>query len=289
VYTDQDGMDPISEMQGSALGELEEPMSDPMYDVSAQRDHSSSQEGKVEPDVDSSDVASPSQNTHKVDDGIVGNDASEDELAPNCADTEEPIGVRLRYDDRWLAVKDKQHADLMELAATAKRHAQRKVCQPSSDFNLLLDLACTINDWYQSAIGQWARQLGLVHKPAPLKKKERVQEKVDRSYGGDIARVLDFVRSTIIVNTASQAKQVLDFVLEHAVVYAIKNRYDPDYDGEATGGYRDINLQLSFRELEGSDFEGYVFELQIILAAFLEVKSDDGHRKYILCRNMRGD
>ena len=101
--------------------------------------------------------------------------------------------------------------------------------------------------------------------------------------------MLDFVRSTLVVENVQQAIQALHFVLANGVVHTVKNRYDPAYDGMATAGYRDINMQISFAELDGTPFSGYVFELQIIIASFLEVKSDDGHKRYILCRNLRGD
>jgi len=147
----------------------------------------------------------------------------------------------------------------------------------------------SIHAWYQLVVSQWAGHLGIEHKEAPLKKLQRVQEKAERSYNGNFSRVLDFVRSCLVATTVSQTTRAVNFVLMCAIVHTIKNRYDPDYDGEATGGYRDINLQLSFRELDGTPFEGYVFELQIILSLFLEVKSDEGHRRYVLCRNLRGD
>lgn len=78
-------------------------------------------------------------------------------------------------------------------------------------------------------------------------------------------------------------------MFSQAQVFAVKNRYDLDYDGVATAGYRDVNLQLSFDETKGTSFEGYVFELQIILRKFLDIKSDEGHRRYIACRNLRGN
>ena len=72
-------------------------------------------------------------------------------------------------------------------------------------------------------------------------------------------------------------------------VFIIKNRYDLELDSRATAGYRDINMQLSFEELHGTPYDGYVFELQIILQSYLGIKSDEGHKRYITCRNLRGD
>lgn len=132
-------------------------------------------------------------------------------------------------------------------------------------------------------------QLQLEHREAPSKKLARVKEKVERAYNGDVSRVLDFERSSIVVESAMEAIRALNIVLDQAIVFTIKNRYSLSYNGKATGGYRDINIQLSFEEFEGTPFAGYVFELQIVFATFLEVKSEEGHRRYVLCRNLRGD
>lgn len=196
---------------------------------------------------------------------------------------------RARYEERWNALKETQTSDLEDLAEIAQEHEQEKVIQPLKDLDGLFAVAEMLNEWYQETVEGWANVLHLRHKRAPLKKWERVLEKVQRSYQGDVTRVLDFVRSSLIVDTVAEAKKALEFALDQAKVHALKNRYDPSYDGKVTAGYRDINLQLSFPEMEGTGFSGYIFELQIILATFLEVKSDEGHKRYILCRNLRGD
>lgn len=145
-----------------------------------------------------------------------------------------------------------------------------------------------INDWYQSVIHLWARHLCVGHHPAPIKSKHRATEKLLRSYAGHAERVLDYVRSTLIVNSISEANAVLQFVLAETVVFVVKNRFDPIYDGLETFGYRDINMQLTFPEFEGTPWDGYIIELQIHLKQILDIKSDDGHTKYIEVRNMSG-
>ena len=128
------------------------------------------------------------------------------------------------------------------------------------------------------------------YKRAPLKKHSRVFEKIDRSYNGDASRVLDFVRASLVATSVREARSALEFVMERAVVKSIKNRLDSDYDGKDTAGYRDVNLQLTFAEVEKSSvYKGFVFELQIILQKFIDIKSDHGHRLYVQCRNLRGD
>ena len=143
--------------------------------------------------------------------------------------------------------------------------------------------------WYQSRVAVWAESLGVEHKPAKMKSAARVIEKTGRSYKDDVSRVLDFVRSTLVTRSVAETRRVLEFVMNNATVRTAKNRYDPGYNGVSTAGYRDVNIQLQFDEFNGALFEGFVFELQIILAEFFALKSGDGHKRYVTCRNLRGD
>ena len=89
--------------------------------------------------------------------------------------------------------------------------------------------------------------------------------------------------------TVDEVRQCFLHAQKHSHVHKVKNRYDTSYDGLATFGYRDMSLQLTFPELHGSEYEGFVFELQILLDSFLAVKSEKGNKCYVQCRNLRGD
>jgi len=178
---------------------------------------------------------------------------------------------------------------LVELAAVARKHQQSKQLQPYFDFDSLMHAATDIDPWYQDIVANWAEDLQLLHKAAPLKKQARILEKIERSYKGHMQRVLDLVRASIIVDTVEDARKALELVMREARVFVVKCRYDLDFDSAETNGYRDINMQLSFDELKGTRFEGFVFELQIIIAEFFKIKCEGQHEKYIECRNLRGN
>ena len=131
--------------------------------------------------------------------------------------------------------------------------------------------------------------LHVEHHPAKRKSRARAQEQILRSYGGKAERVLDFLRSTIIVDRISQVRDVLKLVMDEVDVHIIKNRFDPLYDGFETGGYRDVNVQLSFPEFDGTPWEGHIVELQIHLRAIIEIKTEAGHAQYVSCRNLSGN
>jgi hypothetical protein len=73
------------------------------------------------------------------------------------------------------------------------------------------------------------------------------------------------------------------------VVARVKNRLDPRYDAAASGGYRDVNLNLLMhtREARRLGLVGHVCELQLVLRGVAEVKGAEGHRSYVMFRNLR--
>ena len=83
-------------------------------------------------------------------------------------------------------------------------------------------------------------------------------------------------------------QHVLDVVLFNARVHIIKNRFSPDYDAKDTYGYRDLSLQLSLHELEGTLHDGFVSELQMHLKCISQLKQDSGHKLYVQLRNLVG-
>ena len=95
-------------------------------------------------------------------------------------------------------------------------------------------------------------------------------------------------RRAFVVNSVDEAREVLKVLLKDARVHLIKNRFDTCSDANSTAGYRDMNLQLSFAKLDGTDFEGFIFELQIHVEAILKLKNAEGHKRYIVLRNLRG-
>ena len=74
-------------------------------------------------------------------------------------------------------------------------------------------------------------------------------------------------------------------------VIRIKNRLDPTHSSLETGGYRDvlINFTIDTAEAKNLGVSGHVCELQLILVKFYELKTEDGHGRYITYRNLRAE
>lgn len=56
-------------------------------------------------------------------------------------------------------------------------------------------------------------------------------------------------------------------------------------------GYRDlaINLRVTSAAAQALGLQWHVAEVQLLLRAFADVKAEEGHARYILWRNLRGE
>ena len=79
------------------------------------------------------------------------------------------------------------------------------------------------------------------------------------------------------------------------VIVRIKNRLDPEYDSSQSAGYRDvmINLQIQNEETVRLNVQNHIAELQLIPRRVYNWRSNgdtgvQGHRNYVLWRNLRG-
>ncbi len=126
-----------------------------------------------------------------------------------------------------------------------------------------------------------------------VKTAQRAQEKVQRSYAGDVSRLVDLCRQSIIFESPCDISTCLaDIAADPAVsLVRIKNRLDPQYDAARSAGYRDvaINLRMVGPEARNLNLDEHVCEVQLILKAFAELKSDSGHSRYVTFRNLRGE
>ena len=115
---------------------------------------------------------------------------------------------------------------------------------------------------------------------APLKGEARACFKTVDKYAGNARRLTDIARCTIKCPTLRAALAALRFLAKHGgfVIVLIKNRLTLAFDASATGGYRDLLLNL---EIVGSK---HIVELQITLTPLLAIKAGGGHAAYQIAR-----
>jgi hypothetical protein len=126
-----------------------------------------------------------------------------------------------------------------------------------------------------------------------LKRVSRAIEKSIRSYGQDVSRLLDICRQAIVFEGFRDLSACLGLIAADpdVQILRIKNRLDPDYDASASGGYRDVNINLRLRTgaARRVGVDSHVCEVQLLLLDMALLKSSEGHQHYVSGRNLRGD
>ena len=126
-----------------------------------------------------------------------------------------------------------------------------------------------------------------------MKRHGRAIEKLLRSYGNAPARLLDVARSCLVLESVEDLCRCLGIIAadQDVRIERVKNRMHPEYNACCdSAGYRDVLINLCIqsrvaREL-GVDF--HVCEVQLILLEFAQLKTRDGHKRYVRARNNRG-
>eukprot|EP00948_MAST-09A_sp_MAST-9A-sp1_P001807 g1807.t1 len=113
----------------------------------------------------------------------------------------------------------------------------------------------------------------------PLKSKNRCKEKADNEYAGDVSRLVDIVRCSVVVDNEHDLSEVAKHLLEQNVVVRFKNRFrEPLWNG-----YRDALFNIKIGN--------FICEVQLHLTACLS-KKEESHKYYeffrtYFCGNMK--
>lgn len=113
--------------------------------------------------------------------------------------------------------------------------------------------------------------------PKTLKSRERAIEKINADYDGDVSRITDLARSSVIFETEYQVLQALDILQQDMKVIRIKNRFQ-----NPVNGYRDVLLNIRMPNQ-------HIVEMQLHLRHILEVKYEFGDKLYQEIRTIEAD
>ena len=152
-------------------------------------------------------------------------------------------------------------------------------------FNLNLALEALDGSIF-SEVEAVALRLGLVFKPGPAKLNKRCYEKARLCYNGDLSRLSDLRRASVLCPTVAALLELLRALSVTAgiEILRVKNRFSRDYDATSeSGGYRDLQLNV---RVGGT---GLIWELQLHLEVIEELKKStgtSGHARYVIFRAM---
>jgi serine/threonine protein kinase len=116
---------------------------------------------------------------------------------------------------------------------------------------------------------------GVVYKGAPTKGAPRIAEKVRTDYGGDVRRIVDAARGSIVCETLAQLRRVVGVLQAGGAGVPKVVRVKDRLSAPASGGYRDVMLNV--------EEDGHVCELQLHLSTLIAIKSQ-AHRIYDILR-----
>jgi len=126
-----------------------------------------------------------------------------------------------------------------------------------------------------------------------VKSVRRSIEKATRSYKKDVSRLVDICRQSIYFERMEHLLQCLHVMSADSdvCIMRLKNRFDPDLDTASSAGFRNLAINLRIRTSQAMDLalEAHVCEVQLLLATMASIKNDNGHKRYIDFRNLRGE
>jgi hypothetical protein len=129
-----------------------------------------------------------------------------------------------------------------------------------------------------------------------VKAEARAMQKAFRTYGGNWRRLNDLCRSSLVFDSVPQMAACLRAISNDAELCVVpsgdgKMRLREKFDAVAlSGGYRDVQLTvlLDTAETRARGVHGHLAEVQLHLTPILALKSEGGHKNYVLRRNLKG-
>ncbi|CCN68882.1 RelA/SpoT domain-containing protein [Vibrio nigripulchritudo] len=142
--------------------------------------------------------------------------------------------------------------------------------QPYSDFDVLYSKAHQAQFELENLCKTTAMLSGTSPYFAGVKSKERAQEKIEKELNGEVSRITDLARATLVADDISSLVASYEMLHQNAKILKVKNRFK----SPTPSGYRDLNVLL---ELPGTKI---VAEVQLHLSDIAEVKSGAEHKIY---------
>lgn len=207
-----------------------------------------------------------------------------------------------RYKRTWEDLKTSPTftEDLQQLSS-AWSHAMASASnaaksQPATTFEDVYLEADLINPLLQAKAEEIATRYGGTSHPSPVKTESRALQKVWRTYEGNWRCVCDLARTTLEFSDFAGIAACLrgiseDPEIELLRVHDAKNRMKDSEEVSASGGYRDVQLcaRLKTNSASACGVDNHLVEIQLHLSAIYNLKSEGGHKSYVVARNLRGN
>ncbi len=142
--------------------------------------------------------------------------------------------------------------------------------QPTDNFDALYELA----QQGQQELSTLTKQVALMtqsHAIVPaLKTRTRAQAKINSKYQGQVARITDIARTSLVSNNSYELMSAFELLDKETEILQIKNRFKTPKQS----GYRDINLLVRLPKSQ------MIAEIQLHLEGIQTVKNGPEHDNY---------
>ena len=127
----------------------------------------------------------------------------------------------------------------------------------------------------------------------PLKQHRRTVEKLMRVYNNDVSRLVDVSRQSIVFDTFTDLTMCLGEIVTDldVKVERVKSKMSMTYDSSTTAGYRDValNMKMDTDLACALGCETHLCEVQLLLKKFGDLKTAEGHQRYVQHRDTRAE
>ncbi|CAK1844741.1 Phosphoribosylglycinamide formyltransferase [Vibrio crassostreae] len=142
--------------------------------------------------------------------------------------------------------------------------------QPYTDFDILYSKAHQAQAELETICKSTALLTNSEALFAGVKSQARAEEKIALELDGDVTKITDLARATIIANDVESLVEVYEALSREADVVKLKNKFKSPADS----GYRDLNLLVRLPKTN------IIAEVQLHLKAIADVKSGPEHELY---------
>ena len=142
--------------------------------------------------------------------------------------------------------------------------------QPYSDFDVLYSKAHQAQFELETICKSTALLTNTEAYFAGVKSSQRAKEKVALELDGQVNRITDLARATIVADDVASLMEVFEVLDRETTIVRVKNRFKQP----AASGYRDLNVLVQLPKTN------LVAEVQLHLKAIADVKSGPEHKLY---------
>jgi len=168
--------------------------------------------------------------------------------------------------------------------------------QGSSSIEELFQAADALNPLFQQKAKELASAVNGLHIEANVKAETRALEKVFRVCSGNYRKLADLVRTSIVFSGKGAVMSMKNCLLKLAddpeweLIFVDNGKFRVDIETAVASGYRDVQLCVRLRTPAAIEngLQTHLCEMQLHLYDIHTLKSENGHKNYIACRNLRG-